>query len=429
VITTLLHLAEGRLVRVSGPLTVSVVDGQVLVLGAIFSRGSSFHVDEFKSYGVKALVDSSLKIYMSPGASVEEPQSGEEPLDLWVSRIDDVMRRGCSSLAVMGPTDAGKSSVAALAANRALLRGLRTGVVDADIGQADIGPPAFVSASIVEKPILSLRELRPLYQRFVGSISPQRFERRVAAALVESVLRLRAEEGVDFIVVDTDGWVQGVNAVEYKLEALRLSGIESIVVMGDRELYRLVDRMYGRYGCGVVYLPSPAQRRIRDRGARRILRSRQYRAVLSGSRPRRISMSDVSVQGSCLFAGTPLTPMELQEIGRILGVKVLAASVTGDALVAVVAEKPRGNSVARLESLYERQQVYLVEKGSVKGVLAAVVDERGREHPALVDDIDFATNTITLYTPFEGEVRGIVFGNVRLNEDYVEVGRPSRCLL
>lgn len=136
-----LFINEGMMVRLYGPLRARVAEGQVMVLGAIFNRGDEFIVSRFRSYAAKALVDSRLQVVLEDGGSVERPAAGEEPLDRWVSSVDRLLARGCRGFMVLGQVDSGKSSISALIANRALLHGYKPGVVDADVGQADVGRP------------------------------------------------------------------------------------------------------------------------------------------------------------------------------------------------------------------------------------------------------------------------------------------------
>jgi len=182
---TRLILEPGQIIRVTGPSRARVVSGQVLVLGAIFNPGDEFVISKYRSYAVKGLVESVLELDIGHGGSIENPLPGEEVIDQWVSEIDGILRKDCKKVVIIGPSDSGKTSIAALIANRGLLRGYNVGIIDADVGQADVGPPATVSASLATHPILWLRELRAQYLRFIGSITPQRYERRILAAVID----------------------------------------------------------------------------------------------------------------------------------------------------------------------------------------------------------------------------------------------------
>ena len=423
-----LSLAAGRVIRVAGPARLRPRMGQVMVLGAVFNPGDEAFVHEARSYAVKALDDSVLDLELWPGASVEAPKPGEEPLDRWVAVVDDLLRRGCSGFMVLGPVDSGKSSLTALIANRALLRGKRVAVIDADIGQADVGPPAFVSAAFVERRILWLRELKPWKMRFVGYITPQRGERRIAAAVAELSGLLRMN-GADVVVVDTDGWVQGVNSIEYKVEAVRYAHLDAAIVVGDETLARMVEAPLRGLSCGVHLLPTPGVKRVRNREDRRGLRMVRYRDFLEPGRQLDLDLSRLMIQGSCFFSGVMLPGETVAGIADVLGVRVEAASETYDTIYVVTEGQPSPAAVERLSAAMNKH-VYVLDKRNMPGALLALLDERLEERaPGLLLDTDFRALRARVLTSYQGGVRGIIVGGTRLGQDYAEVGRPLRCII
>src|SRR5437773_5789241 len=74
---------------------------------------------------------------------------------------------------VIGETDTGKTSFTTYLANRLLAENLSVGVVDADLGQSDIGPPTTVGLGRLCPPVERLADAEVLGLYFVGSTSPQ----------------------------------------------------------------------------------------------------------------------------------------------------------------------------------------------------------------------------------------------------------------
>ncbi|KSW11713.1 hypothetical protein CF15_02535 [Pyrodictium occultum] len=423
-----IRLEPGQVVRATGPLRARVSYGQVVVLGAVFNHGDEFVVHKHRSYAIKALVESSVEVEVGYGGSLERPEPGEEVVDTWLRSVDDAIRRGCKSFMVLGPVDAGKSSLSAMILNRALLRGMRAGVVDADVGQADVGPPACVSAAEARRPLLWLRELRAEYIRFVGSITPQRAERRIVAGAVELALRLRSR-GIEVVVVDTDGWVQGINSIEYKAEIARYIPVDMVYVVGDEKLYHMVERLFSGQRCGVAYLPSPASRRERSREERRELRSQAYRRYLEPLYERDIDLARVSVYGSCFFSGARLPGEHVKTLQQLLRAPVLAASETHDTLYVVTLGQADPGGIERAASVYQKQ-MYILDKNLAINALVSLIGPDGEEKAlGLLRDIDFQRMVARVATPYTGEVKGLVLGGVRLSEDYEETGRPLRCVI
>ena len=424
-----IEMPAGSLLRVAGPLKARVVEGLVLVLGAVFKQGEEFQVSEYRSYGLKALDDSTIEFMASPGSSIEKPLPGEEVVEEWVSIADSLIAKKCTKIVVLGPTDAGKSSLVALIANRALLYGETTGIIDSDIGQSDIGPPATVSAAILEKPVLWLRELKPLFLRFVGSITPQKVERKIVSSIVDLAWRLK-NKGATAIIVDTDGWIQGLQSLEYKLEAARLIEADALIVVGgDEHLAETARSWFRKARCGVRQAPTPRVKRTRDRDSRRDLRSQRYRAFLEKSYTRSLWVKGLSIQGSCFFSGKPLGEEYIKHLSKRTRGRVIAASETSDTVYIVVSELLEPRTVEELGRELGKQ-VYLLDKRLVRGALVGVIGETGVEESiGVVEDIDFEKEVIKIRTPYTGEIIGIVFGHIRLNENYSEEGRPVRCIV
>jgi polynucleotide 5'-hydroxyl-kinase GRC3/NOL9 len=131
---------------------------------------------------------------------------------------------------VAGDSDTGKSTLAAYLANLALARGLVPCVVDGDIGQGDLAPPAAVGASALHEQVTDLRDAGASMFEFVGSTSPAGFERVVAEKLKS--LADKAGPLGDIIIINTDGYV----GAQYKLMLAAELHPDAIVCLGNPEL-------------------------------------------------------------------------------------------------------------------------------------------------------------------------------------------------
>lgn len=425
-----LHLSEGAILRVQGPMRVSVSEGQILILGAVYARGSEIRIAKYRTYGLKALVDSKLEIYMEEGASVEAPQRDEEPLDTWIYSVDHDIRKGCRTFVILGPTDSGKSSLASLIANRALLRNLRVGVVDGDVGQADVGPPGCVSAAVISKTVLWLREAVPRYMKFIGDTTPQHRESAVVAAIVELLAKLRLRDNVDVAVVNTDGWVRGEAAIRHKLDVVNYVEPDSVIVLGDERLYRVFEVEFRHLPCGVKLLPSPKIRRQRTREERRLLRSERYRTFLAGSVRRKLNLREIAVQNSCLLGGLQLDRAVVEKLSRILGVDVLHAVDSGDVVRIAVSSDVDASRLDAAEAVVGKK-VEIVDVRDAKNLIVGVIGHEGQLCGiGVIRHVDLRTLTIEVETPCSEEIRGVVLGRIKISENMdAEYGRVKHCVL
>ena len=88
------------------------------------------------------------------------------------------------------------------------------------MGQSDIGPSGTVGYAVTSKPLTELYDLKLENAFFVGVASPI----KDIAKTIEGLTAMKSqilERPVDFIVVNTDGWVTGDIAVRYKTALIK----------------------------------------------------------------------------------------------------------------------------------------------------------------------------------------------------------------
>ncbi len=418
-----LELGEGESVRVFGPARVRVEEGLVSVLGAELGVGEEVEVDSLRSYLLKALRPSRVRLWLGGSARLEAPRPGEEPYDEWVDVADSILD-SCGDecrVMVVGPVDSGKTSFSAVLANRSLRRGLPPAIVDADVGQADIGPPGFVALGLPDSWVMWLRRVEPVSMRFVGSIEPGPVAGRLLSGVHSLVLEARAR-GAGVVVVDTDGWVSGWAALEVKVDMARILGASHVVVIGDPELYEFMERSVD---AEVRYVRSPEVLASRGPEERRRLRTENYKRFLDGP-VRVLKLSEVKVQGSCLGA-PPLGDERVKNaIESATGLRVLRLTRFPGGVCAVLDAEEEVVDQAVLKGVHKRLQgmeVLLVTRGGMRRVLAALAGPDGTEHPALLLEVDPETLEARFATRYQGPVTRVVFGRMKLDEGYREVGR------
>ena len=109
---------------------------------------------------------------------------------------------------VIGGSDTGKTTLVARLASDLARRGHTIGVVDADLGQSDIGPPTTIGLGRVRAPIERLAQAEVIALEFLGVTSPARCMHQAA----DATARLGAHaflSGCDRLLVDTCGLVEG----------------------------------------------------------------------------------------------------------------------------------------------------------------------------------------------------------------------------
>jgi len=140
-------------------------------------------------------------------------------------------------------------------------------VVDTDIGQSSIGPPACVGALRVAGMLGSWAVGERLH--FVGGFSPLGH----FLPLLEGLIRLTGwarNTGVNHVVVDTTGFVEGGAAVELKVHKVTLTRPAHLVALErDRELQPVLNAVRFRRGMVIHRLKPSIMARPLDLEERR----------------------------------------------------------------------------------------------------------------------------------------------------------------
>jgi len=203
----------------------------------------------------------------------------------------DILRQSLGLAVILGDANVGKSTLSTYLANTCFDHGIRTSIVDGDIGQADIGPPTTTSASTVSNHILGLQDLKPERSHFIGDTSPS----KVTAKLVQSITHLKDEITTrsEVIIVNTDGWVRDEEAVSYKLQLLNT--LQANLVLGlssNNELDPILEHQkYATLG-----LEASPFARTRTREERKKTRDEGYRKFFQNPKHLDLNLNTIKLR-------------------------------------------------------------------------------------------------------------------------------------
>ncbi|RLG82629.1 MAG: GTPase [Thermoprotei archaeon] len=410
-----IELNKNKLLRIFGPAAIVVSKGSISILGKNYRLGEKAIIHSMRSYVVLALEDSILEITMGNGASLQEPSGNEEPISTWLSVVNEIINREMRKVVILGGVDCGKSSFTILLANIAYSRGLKVAIIDSDVGQADIGPPGFISMSLYNKSVIWMRELDPSVMRFIGDIRPQHYTDRIIYEINRLIEYAFSRYNVNIVVIDTDGWIQDSYAIDYKNRLIERISPDAIVVLGNNSWG--IFRRFEKIGMKVYELSSPLVARARTRDERRRLRSNRYRKFLETAPIKRFKMDDLLLSGFPLFLGQEI---DANEISNIANAEVYYASRTPDMLHIVTPVQPRALHMDRIREIYGVSKVRVYNPGFEKGLYVAVSSDGIDEYPGIIYGIDFANRTVAIKTLFNGKPKFIRFSRIRLTENYTE---------
>jgi polynucleotide 5'-hydroxyl-kinase GRC3/NOL9 len=203
---------------------------------------------------------------------------------------------------MLGAVDVGKTTTATRVAGAAVRAGRRTAVVDADVGQSDLGPPATVGWGMMSTPVRYMDEIVPAGLWFAGDTSPQHVYRYVLDGTAALASRAR-RRGAQVVVVDTTGWIEGAGAVAAKLRKVRrLAPRHIIAIQRGQEVEPILSRVPP--GTIVHRLrPAPGVR-TRTAAERRAFRERRFAAYFAGAQPVVLDTRRVAFEHSTVFRET-----------------------------------------------------------------------------------------------------------------------------
>jgi len=172
-----LAVEMGKTLLVDGPASACIVflSGNVSVLGAELEVGEKTIMREGKRKAFEVEKKATFDLKLGVKASFEEVDGSTIP-PTWKKALKEILSYTTSPVVVtvIGGVDSGKTSFCVYLANNVVKKGLKVAIIDADLGQSDIGPPSTIGFCHVTASIKDLFEIKAENAFFVGLTSPNR---------------------------------------------------------------------------------------------------------------------------------------------------------------------------------------------------------------------------------------------------------------
>lgn len=325
---------------------------------------------------------------------------------------------------VLGARDVGKTTFCTLLANRQHSHGIRVAVVDADVGQSEIGPPTTIGMGLLEVPVPTLHAVVPRAVYFVGSNTPR-------GRMLETVNGVRAmvtkaeEAGAQSIVIDTIGFVTGAAARRLKLAKVEAVRPQFVVAIQRNDELRHILRPLGRRDCRLIELPVPSTVITKSpemRQQRRVMRFFRY---FQDSRLHTLSLEEIACEGTWFNAGAPLDWNEIHFLQDALQSRVFWAERTTDHLFVIADKVVDERALLIVEETFRVAHVTIAGVHRFVKLLLGLLNAQGECLAiGILERIDFVNRTITVRTPLRdsSEVAILRFGGLNVRPDGKEVG-------
>ena len=172
---------------------------------------------------------------------------------------------------VLGAADAGKSTFCRLLLQVAVEQGRTAALIDADVGQKMVGPPAAVTCAKAEAPdvVVGLA--------FVGTTDPA----RGLGHIISGLEKLRQQVPADLLVINTSGLLAGRIGRRLKAAKIAVLKPDLLVAIGDDPALDAV--LADHPTISSLRLPSSPEARRKGPGRRRAARRDAFRRYLEES--------------------------------------------------------------------------------------------------------------------------------------------------
>ncbi len=326
---------------------------------------------------------------------------------------------------LLGASDTGKSSLAVLLANHLSGAGLKVAVVDADIGQSDIGPPGTVGMGLCEQPIRRLADVPLQGAYFVGSNSPEGHSLSLLVGCAQMVAKAR-QRGAQAIVIDTTGLVHGRAArvlSHFNRDLLQPDFL--LALEREGELEHLLRPLAIACGLKVLRLQASPRAQTRSRQQRKAARERALRTHLAGSRTLELSLDRVSLLRTIYGTGRPLDATEFAGLSQRLGCPVVHGEWIPEGLYLVLDGTFEQSRMDRLKEQEGVEQIFTSRTDRLRDLLVGLVDaEEEWLGIGILTGLDFADRMARVHTAAdEARIRAIHVGILRVSTSGEEMGR------
>ncbi len=420
-------LNEGKVLRVKGPLSLTLSKGSLRIFGYVAKPPFKYVVPSYKSAAIIANENSEVSIVAGENGKYDIVNN--DIVVEWESIAKKVLEENSKPLTLMviGTVDSGKSTFTTLLSNISVNLGYKTAVVDADIGQADIGPPTFVTLGILNNQHLSLTEIDPYMYSFIGTTTPY----NVIDRLILSIVKLTREalrKNIEVVVINTDGWFKGNRAVEAKFKTILYTKPNVVFVIRKEGSVSEIDKlksMLKSFNTNLSIIDSPEFVKERSLEERRSIREMSYTRYFKASEIRELSLNKITLLGLEFLLGRRIEEQELKLVAEILSLprqsKIVFGSLTNRTMYLIVKRNTITidiESMRKLRENYGQIRLKILREGWEKGLILSVLN-KDMEEVAIgyIESIDFEKSKVKIRTAFKGEIGGLIVGNIKLFYD------------
>jgi len=282
-------IQSGKTLLVSGPASFKLEEGEANIFGAPLRPQQKLIVKREKQFAIEIIKESTIDGEFGERATYLEIDDTTIPKS-WLEAANKFQKSDNEKLLVIGSTDTGKSTLCTFLVNHILKFKQSVALIDADIGQSDLGPPGTLGLSIISKPYIESDSLNVDSMIFVGRTSPH----SVTEKIINGILKLEnsIQKGTA-IVINTDGWILDAEAIAYKLRMIKQLETNMTIILDEgNELYDIFE-----INLPFMRIQVPKFIKTRGREERKKIREYHYKKYLRNAIHTNFSLNGMVIEG------------------------------------------------------------------------------------------------------------------------------------
>jgi len=416
-----MRLRQGSSFLISGPASIRLCDGKLLVIGKRLAANEGFIVKKSRTIPVESIEESIIEARLGPEARIDQFE-GAIPQN-WKVAAENVLSNPAPTKAlIIGDVDSGKTTFAVYLSNMAFDRGLKVAVIDADPGQAEISLPTTIGYGFMEEWITSMDKIPLKSAFFIGSTSPSDAPTRVVVG-TRKLVDMALSNGAELTVINTCGWIYGKRAREFKTSLIQsISPDFLIVIQRNSEAEPLIRVWEKIEGTKIQRISTSPASRMKSRDERRERRETAYQKYFADSEERVFDLGIVPLVFSHYTYGKPLPHPLLEDLQKKIDIDLTYGEMGDVFLFLVSKEEPDQFKIDTLRELTSVDEILFIKKGLEKGILVGLLDPRGSfSGLGVICRIDYEEKQIAIKTPAKNEVAAIQIGQLKLDENWHEI--------
>ena len=272
-----------------------------------------------------------------------------------------------------------------------------------------------------------LTEVKPATYSFIGTTTPYRVMDKVIAAILK-LLAKAFNLGSQVIIINTDGWFKGRKAVEAKLQTIFHVKPHVVFIIKKENCVNEADMLFNylnRFNINTIVIESPKDIKERSISERRSIREYLYSKYFYGAKIVDLDLKNLVIMNLDVLKGKFLSHEEKEVLKEVLSLKpdmeILHATMVNNNLIAVVKGGTvivDSNVLRNIKETYGQIRLKVLSENWEKGLVVSILNENLEEAGiGYIEKINFEKGIVRIRTNYEGEICGLIVGNIRLMYD------------